>query len=114
MEGDGDDYLFCMNAQNKFFQLPKLNKCCLGVELAPAHQVIKKLRMDAIICWSTHCIPLQAARATESDKKDKQKKQKNKKDMPVTEILNTCTQQRNKQLVEISCENKALIKSCSA
>ena len=29
-----------------FFQLPKLNKYCLGVELAPAHQVIKKLKMD--------------------------------------------------------------------
>ena len=25
-----------------FFQPPKLNKCCLGVELDPAHQVIKK------------------------------------------------------------------------
>ena len=75
MEEGGDDYLFWMNAQNKFFfQLSKLNKCCLGVELAPAHQVIKKLKMDAIICWSTHCIPLQAARATESDKKTKNKK----------------------------------------
>ena len=29
-----------------FFQLPKLNKCCLGVELDPAHQVVKKLKMD--------------------------------------------------------------------
>ena len=29
-----------------FFQLPKLNKICLGVELDPAHQVIKKLKMD--------------------------------------------------------------------
>ena len=26
-----------------FFQLPKLNEYCLGVELAPAHQVIKKV-----------------------------------------------------------------------
>ena len=25
-----------------FFQLPKLNEYCWGVELAPAHQVIKK------------------------------------------------------------------------
>ena len=40
-------YLFWMNAQNIFFfQLPKLNKCCLEVELDPAHQVIKKLKMD--------------------------------------------------------------------
>ena len=29
-----------------FFPLPKLNKFCLGVELDPAHQVIKKLKMD--------------------------------------------------------------------
>ena len=29
-----------------FFQLPKLNKYCLGVELAPAHQAIKKLKMN--------------------------------------------------------------------
>ena len=41
-KGTGDDYLFWMNAQNIFFQLPKLNKYCLGVELDPAHQVIKK------------------------------------------------------------------------
>ena len=41
-----DDYLFWLNAQNIFFQLPKLNKFCLGVELDPAHQVIKKLKMD--------------------------------------------------------------------
>ena len=26
-----------------FFQLPKLNEYCLEVELAPAHQVIKKV-----------------------------------------------------------------------
>ena len=36
-----------MNALNIFFfQLPKLNKYCLGVELALAHQVIEKLKMD--------------------------------------------------------------------
>ena len=27
-------------------QLPKLNKYCLGAELAPVYQVIKKLKMD--------------------------------------------------------------------
>ena len=33
-----DDYLFWMNAQYIYFlQLPKLNKYCLGAELAPAH-----------------------------------------------------------------------------
>ena len=35
-----------MNAQNIFFQLPKLNKYCLGVVLGPMHQLIKKLKMD--------------------------------------------------------------------
>ena len=29
-----------------FFQLPKLNKYCLGVELALVHQVIKMLKMN--------------------------------------------------------------------
>ena len=29
-----------------FFQLPKLNKYCLGVVLGPTHQLIKKLKMD--------------------------------------------------------------------
>ena len=53
-----------------FFQLPKLNKYCLEVELDPAHQVIKKLKMDHI-CGSTRCIPLHAATATECDKKTK-------------------------------------------
>ena len=47
VEGGRDDDLFWMNAQNIFFfQLPKLNKYCLGVELALAHQVIEKLKMD--------------------------------------------------------------------
>ena len=36
----------------------------------------------------------------------KKQKNKNKKDMPVTEILNTCTQQRNKHLVEIHVKIK--------
>ena len=35
-----------MNAQNIFFQLPKLDKFYLGIDLHPAHQVIKKLKMD--------------------------------------------------------------------
>ena len=47
VEGGRDDHLFCMNAQNIFFsQMPKLNKYCLGLELALAHQVIGKLKMD--------------------------------------------------------------------
>ena len=54
MEGGRDDYLFWMNAQNIFFQLPKLNKFCLGVELDPAHQVIKKLKMDHLWVYTLY------------------------------------------------------------
>ena len=50
MEGGRDDYLYWMNAQNGFFfQLPKLNKYCLGVELDPAHQVIKKAQNGSFV-----------------------------------------------------------------
>ena len=55
MEGDRDYYLFWMNAQNIFFfQLPKLNKFCLGVELDPVHQVIKKLKMDHLWVYTLY------------------------------------------------------------
>ena len=37
-----------------FFQLPKLNKYCLGIELDPAHQVIKKLKMDHLRICTLH------------------------------------------------------------
>ena len=37
-----------------FFQLPKLNKFCLGVELDPAHQVIKKLKMDHLWVYTLY------------------------------------------------------------
>ena len=46
VEGGRDDYLFWIMPKIFFFQLPKLNKYCLGVELALAHQVIEKLKMD--------------------------------------------------------------------
>ena len=58
MEGDLDDNRFWMNAQKNFFQLPKLNKYCLGVELDPAYQVIKKLKMDHLwvyMLYRTSC-----------------------------------------------------------
>ena len=61
MEGGRNDYLFWMNAQNIFFQLPKLNKYCLGVELALAQRVIEKLKMDHL--W--------VHKLTECDKKQK-------------------------------------------
>ena len=48
-----------------------VNKYCLGVELAPMHQVIKKLKI--IICGSTSCILHHAAMAAVCDKKQKQK-----------------------------------------
>ena len=52
-----DDYLFWMNAQYVyFFQLPKLNKYCLGAELTSAHQVIKKLRMDHLLVHGLHVV----------------------------------------------------------
>ena len=41
------------------FQLPKLNKYCLEVELDPVHQVTKKLKMDHL--WVITLYP----RATE-------------------------------------------------
>lgn len=53
---------FRMNAQNDFFQLPNLKKYCLGVEVASAHQVIKKRKMDY---WGLCCISLHAATVTE-------------------------------------------------
>ena len=86
------------------FQLPKLNKYCLGVELDPAHQVIKKVKMDHLLVYSPggtaahtyiahiwqypprglqalcHFMPQRLQNVI-----------KNKKGMPVTEILNTCT-----------------------
>ena len=37
-----------------FFQLPKLNKYCLRVELAPLHQVIKKLKMDHLCVYKLY------------------------------------------------------------
>ena len=37
---------YCGRGPGLLSFLPKLNKCCLGVELDPAHQVIKKLKMD--------------------------------------------------------------------
>ena len=56
-----------------FFQLPKLNKYCLGIELDPAHQVIKKLKMDHL--WVYTLYPTSCRNgATECDKKKKIKR----------------------------------------
>ena len=42
-----------------FFQLPKLNKYCLRVELAPLHQVIKKAQNGSSVCLQavSHFMP---------------------------------------------------------
>ena len=60
-----------------FFQLPKLNKYCLGAELAAYAAGDKKAQNGSSV--SLHTIPLHAATATECDKK----KTKNKKGMPL-------------------------------
>ena len=44
------------------FQLPKLNKYCLGVELALAHRVIEKPKMDHLWVYKLY----HAATVTES------------------------------------------------
>ena len=55
VEGDWDDYLFLDECPKYiFFQLPKLNKYCLGVELDPVHQVIKKLKMDHLWVYTLY------------------------------------------------------------
>ena len=36
------------------FQLPKLNKFCFGVDLDPAHQVIKKLKTDHLWVYTLY------------------------------------------------------------
>ena len=111
MEGGRDDYLFWMNAQNIFFQLPKLNKYCLGAELASAQQVIKKLKMDHLWVYThSHFMP--------------QRLQNVIKTTTTTTITKRACQllkfwihvfdQRDKHLLEIWCKNKVLIKSYGA
>ena len=46
MEGAGMIIFFGWMPKVYFFQLPKINKYCLGVLLDPVHQVIKKLKID--------------------------------------------------------------------
>ena len=62
-----------MNAQIFFFQLPKLNKYCLGAELAAYAAGDKKAQNGSSV--GLHTIPLHAATATECD----EKKQKTKR-----------------------------------
>ena len=53
-----------------FFQLPKLNKYCLGAELAAYAAGDKKAQNGSSV--GLHAIPLHAATATECDKKKTQ------------------------------------------
>ena len=71
MEGGRDDYLFWMNAQNIFFQLPKLNKYYLGAELAAEHQVIKKLKMDHLWVYTQSHFMTQRLQSVIKKKKQK-------------------------------------------
>jgi len=57
MKRGQDDHLFWMNAQNIFFQLPKLNKYCIDVEQANTHQEIKKLKMDHLWVYTLYPAP---------------------------------------------------------
>ena len=67
-----------------FFQLRKLNKYCLGAELAAYAAGDKKAQNGSSV--SLHTIPLHAATATECDKNKRKQK-----GHAITEILNTCT-----------------------
>ena len=58
VEGGRGDYLFWMNGPKYiFFQLPNLKKYCWGVEMVPAHQVIKKLKMDHLWLYTLYPTP---------------------------------------------------------
>ena len=81
--GRGQEWLSFLDECPKyiFFQLPKLNKYCLGVELAPAHQVIQKAENGS--SEGLHAVSRTMPQRLQNVIK--------KKGMPVTEILNTCT-----------------------
>ena len=75
----------------------------LGVEVAIAHQVIKK--SSKWIIWGstrymTYPTPCRNV-FIECDRK----KRTNKACIPVTELRNTCTRWSNKHLFEISCKS---------
>ena len=59
-----------------FFQLPKLNKYCLGAALASTQQVVKKLKMDHLWVYTqSHLMP-QRLQNVIKKKQNKTKKQK--------------------------------------
>ena len=104
-KGDGMIIFSWINAQTIVFQLPNLKKLyCLGVEVTPAYQVIKKLKMNHLGLYMlnglSHLTPQRLQSVI-----------KNKGEMPVTELLNTSTRQSKKHILEISCKNEVLIQS---
>ena len=64
--------------------MPNVKKYCLGVEISPVHQMIKKLKMDHLWVYTLYAFLSPAATAAKYYKK-------NKGGMPVTEILNAST-----------------------
>ena len=76
MEGDRDDYLFLDECPIYiYFQLPKLNEYCLGVELAPAHQLIKKALNGSSVGLQavSHSMPQRLQNVIKKNKQTKQK-----------------------------------------
>ena len=71
MERGQDDYLFWINAQGIFFQLPNRKQYCLWDPSGSYVPGDKKAQNRSSVAQSTCCIPLHAAMATECDKKTK-------------------------------------------
>ena len=109
VERGRNDYLF-LDQYPKYIVSAALSKklYCLGVEVTPAYQVIKKLKMNHLGLYMLHGLSHLMPQRLQSVIK------KNKGGMPVTELLNTSTRQSKKHILESSCKNSVLIKSYSA
>ena len=98
VERGRNDYLF-LDQCPKYIVSAALSKklYCLGVEVTPAYQVIKKLKMNHLGLYMLHGL-------SHLMPKRLQGVIKNKGGMPVTELLNTSTRQSKKHILEISCK----------
>ena len=74
VERGRDDYLFLDQCPKYFFYLP--NVYCLGVEMAPAQQVIKKLKMNHLGLYKLHVLSHSRPQLLQSVKKKKKTKKK--------------------------------------
>ena len=54
MEGGRDHYVFWMHAQYIYFLAAQNKQIMFGGGLAPAHQVIKKLKMDHLWVYTLY------------------------------------------------------------